>query len=107
MGINPGVMVFTKDSVDNKTEALKAMYRAYNKAIDYLNSTPQSEYIDLVVEKAGLPPATKEALVMPEYMKATLPNESDWEKSINWLNKKELVTEKYKYNDVVSDILIK
>ena len=107
MGINPGVMVFTKDSVDNKTEALKAMYRAYNKAIDYLNTTPQSEYIDLVVEKAGLPPATKDALVMPEYMKATLPNESDWEKSINWLNKKELVTEKYKYNDVVSDKLIK
>ena len=83
MKINPGVMVFTNDSVENKKEAIKAMYRAYDKAIEYLNSTPQEEYMDLVPEK------------------------SDWDKSINWLNKKELVTEKYNYEDIVSDILTK
>ena len=107
MKINPGVMVFTNDSVENKKEAIKAMYRAYDKAIEYLNSTPQEEYMDLVIEAAGLPPATKDALVMPKYMKAALPEKSDWDKSINWLNKKELVTEKYNYEDIVSDILTK
>ena len=85
----------------------QAMYRAYDKAIEYLNSTPQEEYMDLVIETAGLPPATKDALVMPKYMKAALPEKSDWDKSINWLNKKELVTEKYNYEDIVSDILTK
>ena len=88
MKINPGVMVFTNDSVENKKEAIKAMYRAYDKALEYLNSTPQEEYMDLVIETAGLPPATKDALVMPKYMKAALPEKSDWDKSINWLNKK-------------------
>ena len=107
MKINPGVMVFTNDSVENKKEVIKAMYRAYDKAIEYLNSTPQEEYMDLVIETAGLPPATKDALVMPKYMKAALPEKSDWDKSINWLNKKELVTEKYNYEDIVSDILTK
>lgn len=105
MKINPGVMVFTNDSIQNKADAIKAMYRAYNKAIDYLNNTPQSEYIDMVIEKAGLPPTTKDALTMPKYMKATLPEKADWEKSIKWLNDKNLVKETYSYDDMVSDIL--
>ena len=105
MKINPGVMVFTNDSVKNKADAIKAMYRAYNKAIDYLNNTPQEEYIDMVIEKAGLPPTTKDALKMPKYQKAVLPEKSDWEKSIKWLNDKGLVKEMYSYDDMVSDIL--
>lgn len=107
MKINPGVMVFTNDSIQNKAEAIKAMYRAYNKAVDYLNNTPQDEYIDMVIEKAGLPPTTKEALKMPKYMKASLPEKADWDKSIKWLNDKDLVKETYDYDDMVSDILNK
>ena len=105
MKINPGIMVFTAASLNQKGSQIKAMYRAYNKAVDYLNNTPQEEYIDLVVEKAGLPPTTKEALTMPKYSKATLPDKADWEKSIEWLNSKELVKETYSYEDMVSDIL--
>lgn len=105
MQINPGVMVFTADSVENKTEQIKAMYRAYNRAVEYLNNTPQAEYMDLVIEKAGLPPATKDALTMPKYHEAALPSKDAWEKSIQWLNQKELVKETYSYDDMVSDIL--
>ncbi len=104
MQINPGIMIFTNDSLQNKTEAVKALYRAYDKAIDYLNNTPQEEYIDMVIEKSGLPPATKEALAQPHYAKATLPNKTDWEKSIKWLNDKGLVKQTYSYEDMVSDI---
>lgn len=105
MNLNPGVMVFTTNSLEQKTDAIKAMYRAYNKAIDYLNNTPQDEYMDTVIAEVGLPPATKEALTVPKYKKATLPTKEDWERSINWLNKKELVSKSYKYDDIVSDIL--
>ena len=105
MQINPGVMVFTADSVENKTEQIKAMYRAYNRAVEYLNNTPQTEYMDLVIEKAGLPPATKDALTMPKYHEAALPSKDAWEKSIQWLNQKELLKETYSYDDMVSDIL--
>lgn len=105
MKLNPGVMIFTTDSLDQKTDAIKAMYRAYNKAIDYLNNTPQYKYMDTVIAEIGLPPATKEALTMTKYEKATLPTKEDWERSINWLNKKELVSKSYKYDDIVSDIL--
>lgn len=107
MQINPGVMVFTNDSLQNKSEEIKAMYRAYNKAVEYLNNTPQEEYMDLVIEKAGLPPATKDALTMPKYHEAALPSKDAWEKSIQWLNQKGLVKETYSYDDMVSDILSK
>ena len=107
MQINPGVMVFTSDSLQNKSTEIKAMYRAYNKAVEYLNNTPQEEYMDLVIEKAGLPPATKDALTMPKYHEAALPSKDAWEKSIQWLNQKGLVKETYSYDDMVSDILSK
>ena len=105
MKLNPGVMVFTADSIKDKGDAIKAMYRAYDKAIDYINNTPQSEYMDLVIEKAGLPPAAKDALTMPKYFKASLPAQSDWDASIKWLNDKGLVKQSFDYEDIVSDLL--
>lgn len=105
LGINPGVIMFTTKTVDNKTAEIAAMYRAYNKAVDYLNNTSRDEYIDLVVEKGGFPPAAKEALKLPEYHKAALPKESDVTDCIKWLNNKGLVKEHFSYQDIVVDLL--
>ncbi len=105
LGINPGVIMFTAKTVDNKTAEIAAMYRAYNKAVDYLNNTSRDEYIDLVVEKGGFPPAAKEALKLPEYHKAALPKESDVTDCIKWLNNKGLVKEHFSYQDIVVDLL--
>lgn len=105
LGINPGVIMFTAKTVDNKTAEIVAMYRAYNKAVDYLNNTSRDEYIDLVVEKSGFPPAAKEALKLPEYHKAALPKESDVTDCIKWLNNKGLVKEHFSYQDIVVDLL--
>jgi len=57
LGINPGVIVFSRSALQDKEKSILAMYRAYNKAVDDLNNTPQSEYLDLVVERSGFPPA--------------------------------------------------
>lgn len=105
LGINPGVIMFTAKTVDNKTAEIAAMYRAYNKAVDYLNNTSRDEYIDLVVEKGGFPPVAKEALKLPEYHKAALPKESDVTDCIKWLNNKGLVKEHFSYQDIVVDLL--
>lgn len=105
LGINPGVIMFTAKTVDNKKAEIAAMYRAYNKAVDYLNNTSRDEYIDLVVEKGGFPPAAKEALKLPEYHKAALPKESDVTDCIKWLNNKGLVKEHFSYQDIVVDLL--
>ncbi len=105
LGINPGVMMFTKTVTEEKAESIKAFYRAYNKAVAYLNNTDRSEYMDLVVEKGGFPPAAKEALVLPKYHEAAMPKESDVVDCIKWLNQKQLIDKSWTYDELVTDLL--
>ena len=105
LGINPGVILFTEKAVSGKQAEIAAMYRAYNRAVDYLNNTPRDEYIDLVVEKGGFPPVAKEALNLPTYHQAQLPKEQDVTDCIQWLRGKDLIKDSYQYKDLVTDLL--
>lgn len=107
LGINPGVMLFTQSATEDKTAEIQAMYRAYNKAVDYLNTAPREEYIDLVVEKGGFPDEAKDALELPKYHHAALPKESDVVNCIEWLKGKGLIDTMYSYQDMVADLLNK
>jgi NitT/TauT family transport system substrate-binding protein len=107
LGINPGVIMFTAKTTNDRRAEIAAMYRAYNKAVDYLNNTPREEYIDLIVEKGGFPPTAKEALKLPEYHHATLPKESDVVDCVKWLKSKGLIKKNYTYADFVVDVLNK
>ncbi len=104
MGINPGVIMFTSKALNDKKASIQAMYRAYDKAVKYLNETPRQEYMGLVVEKGGFPPAAEDALKLPEYHEAALPKESDVAECIEWLREKALIQESYGYDDIVADI---
>ncbi|SHK93668.1 NitT/TauT family transport system substrate-binding protein [Selenomonas ruminantium] len=107
LGINPGVIMFTAKTTNDCRAELAAMYRAYNKAVDYLNNTPREEYMDLVIEKGGFPPAAKEAMKLPEYHHAALPKESDVVDCVKWLQAKGLIKKNYTYADFVVDVLNK
>ena len=104
LGINPGVMMFTATAVADKQEELKAFYRAYNKAVKYLNEHPQDEYMDLIIEKSGFPAAAKTALKLPKYREAGLPAEKDVTECLTWMNQKELIKNSYSYDDIVVDL---
>ena len=73
----------------------------------YLNETPPEEYMDIVIEKGGFPPASRSALVLPKYREAVLPNEEDISACMSWLIKKWLVKSSFGYNDIVSDVIAK
>ena len=107
LGINPGVVMFTSQAVDGKKAEIQAMYRAYNKAVAYLNQTDRSEYIDLVVEKGGFPPAAREALQLTPYHEAALPKEQDVTDCIDWLHQKQLIHGTYRYEDLIVDLFDK
>ncbi len=104
MGINPGVVMFTAKALDSEKASIQAMYRAYNKAVKYLNETPREEYIGIVIDKGGFPPAAQEALKLPKYHEALLPKENEVTECVRWLNEKALVSDSYGYRDVVVDI---
>ncbi|EKU71549.1 ABC transporter substrate-binding protein [Selenomonas sp. F0473] len=102
--INPGVMVFTDAALQDKKTSIQAMYRAYNKAVQYLNNTPREDYIDFVMEKSGFPAPARDALQLKPYRTAGLPEQKDVAEAVRWVQSKDLAGA-YGYDDLVVDIL--
>lgn len=101
LGINPGVILFTAKAANDKSNEIKAFYKAYDKAVDYLASEDKSNYIDVLIEKAGFPPEVKDTIKLPSYKKASLPSEDDFNGVISWLCDNKLIKQSYSFNDLV------
>lgn len=107
LGINPGVLVFTGKTVKEKEKEIAAMYRAYNKAIEYLAKEPVESYIDILIEKGGFPAGVKGLLVLPAYQKLSQPKEQDIRDSLAWLKERQLIKKDYTYQDLVDNRFIR
>jgi len=49
-GIKGGVLLFTKEMIQNRPNDIAAFYKAYNKAVDYMNATESSKYSSILIE---------------------------------------------------------
>lgn len=107
LGIYPGVMIFTKKAVTSKEKEIQAMYRAYNKAIDYLAQEPVENYIDIIIDKGGFPPSVKGTLVLPKYQKPIVPKQKDIDGVMEWLRVRNLVNKAYTYQEIVDDRFVR
>jgi len=105
MKINPGVLLFTEKSLKEKEKEIKALYRAYNKAAEYLNRAPREEYVKLAIEKGGFPPKVESALTLPKYRDAVLPQADDLTACLAWLKEKNLIKADYTFEEMTADIL--
>ena len=104
LGINPGVIVFSDTSLQEKEDSVRAMYRAYDKAVSYLNNTPRADYIDLVIEKSGFPTSARDVLELKPYRVAGLPAQRDVDEAVRWVKSKDLAGD-YSYDALVSKLL--
>lgn len=107
LGINPGILLFTAKSLKEKEKEIRAMYRAYNKAVDYLSRQPATAYIDLLIDKGGFPKDVKGSLVLPVYKKAATPETNEVEAVMKWLQAKQLIKKVYLYQEVVDSSFVK
>lgn len=107
LGINPGVLLFTKDAIEHKKEGLEAFYRAYNKAVTYLQDEPVSSYIDILIDVAGFPEDVKDSLLLPAYTTASLPDTADFDGVMAWLTEKGLIEQSFSYDDLVYSSFVK
>ena len=105
LGLNPGVIVFADAAIQEKAESIRAMYRAYNKSVDYLNHAPRAEYIDLVMDKSGFPALARDALELKPYRTAGLPAEKDVEEAVHWVKSRDLAGD-FRYDELVSNLLL-
>lgn len=105
LGLNPGVIVFADAAIQEKAESIRAMYRAYNKSVDYLNHAPRAEYIDIVMDKSGFPAPARDALELKPYRTAGLPAEKDVEEAVHWVKSRDLAGD-FRYDELVSNLLL-
>lgn len=105
--INPGIILFTKKSTESKSKEIKAFYKAYNNAVEYLQKEPVSSYIDIVIKDGGFPDAVKGSIILPYYNKASLPSEKDFNNVINWLKEKDLIKSSHLFKDLVDSSFVR
>lgn len=100
LGINPGVMLFTADAASQKQKEIKALYAAYNQAVDYIQANQPEAFMPSVIEELGLPETAGETQ-LPPYTHAMLPEEQEVLRARDWLLSKEIITTEPGYDDLV------
>jgi NitT/TauT family transport system substrate-binding protein len=88
LGIDPGVMLFSGEAVEEKRDALRAFYRAYDEAVVYVQTAPRHEYVDELISAAGFPESVRGALELPDYHPAEPPDPSEVRAVGRWLVEK-------------------
>jgi len=98
--IKAGTLLFNGEILEKHSAEVEAFYRAYNKAIDYINNTDSSEYSDKLTEY-GFPPAIKDYLKGEvEYTKANKITQESFDSVLEWTKEKGLVENTYTLEEV-------
>ncbi|HYE83038.1 MAG TPA: MetQ/NlpA family ABC transporter substrate-binding protein [Clostridia bacterium] len=103
-GIYTSVTAFSQEAIDNKSAEIKAFFKAYNQGVDYINSTPISEYEATIIKTVGYPEDMKGKIELPEFRKNILPGAADIKAVIDWARENNLLKKELKPEDLVSDI---
>jgi NitT/TauT family transport system substrate-binding protein len=85
VGIDAGVLVFSKSILDTQLEDVKKFYQAYTRAAEKININPDA-YRQYLVEQASFPAEIKEAYQFISYRKPILPTTDDIQNALLWLH---------------------
>ncbi|ACL70226.1 ABC transporter substrate-binding protein [Halothermothrix orenii] len=102
----PVVILFNEGAINEKTDEIKAFYRAYRQAVERINSNPEA-YRSLLVEKGGFPARVRDVFKFPHYHKPALPTREMVDGVMEWMEEKGLLKDKVKYQDLVTDFFVK
>lgn len=97
---------FLQEIIDQNPEAIQGFYKAYNKAIDYINNTDISEFEDVIISAANYSDEMRGNIVLPEYVHNYLPKEENVQQVLDWSKDKGLLTKDITAADIINDIAI-
>jgi NitT/TauT family transport system substrate-binding protein len=106
-GINPGVMVFSAKAIKESSKEIKALYNAYNEAVDYINKEPIANYVDVLIKEVGFPEDMKNSIVLPKYTKSQMTKEKDITDVLAWMKNKGLIKNSYEFKDLITEEFVK
>lgn len=100
-GIKGGTIQFTDKMIEEKPGDIKAFYRAYNKAVDYMNETDANEYSDILADYQ-FPEAMSTYLTnLPYDMEhAGKIDQEQFDSIIAWTKEKGQIKKAYTYDEL-------
>ncbi len=101
LDLYPGVMVFSKKFIKTYPDAIEAFYLGYNRAVEYINSTPQSEYYDIAAKALDFPDSVASVMSFPQFSPASLPADKDFDPVMKWAIQQGLTTSQYAVDDLI------
>jgi NitT/TauT family transport system substrate-binding protein len=107
LGLQPGIFIMTDSSLEGKAFEIQALYEGYNQGVDYLNSTSQDEYIELLVDQLGFPPSLVGKFQFPELSHAQPADEVTFDTVVNWMMERGLTTSKMNFSEAFTSKFIK
>lgn len=100
-GIKGGALLFTEAALSDKSDSIKAFYRAYNKAVEYMNTTKVSEFVSILTDYQ-FPEAIGTYLsnLKKAYEPAGTIDKSQFDDIIKWTKDKGQITKDYTYEEL-------
>ena len=101
-------MVFTQKALDDKHEAIKLMYKAYNDGIAYIKTHGIDDIKDILIKDMRFPEDLAEQAQIPDYTNAQAPTSSDKDiqEVVKWLIGRSLIPESFDANSMIDNSLV-
>lgn len=98
-GVEIGTIAFRKEVVENSPASLEQFYKAYNKAIDYLNETDVTEYLSMI-ESYGIAPTIAPYLQTEEgkFEHAKSFSQEQFDSVLEWTQEQGVIKEDFKFD---------
>ena len=97
----PGVLIFTARALERKRPEIRALYRAYNRAVVDLNRNPDA-FRGVIVRLGEFPPVVEESMIIPDYERARRPSPAEFEDVVEWMMEKGLIDSRAPYGEVIA-----
>lgn len=107
LGLQPGIFIMTDAAIESKVSEIEKLYEGYNQGVDYLNSTENNVYIQLLVDQLGFPPSLAGVFEFPKLSHAHEADEVTFETVMNWMTERELTVSTLSFSDVFTSKFVK
>jgi NitT/TauT family transport system substrate-binding protein len=107
MPYRAGVIAFTSKCLKENAEGVRAIFRAYNSAVEYIEKEPREKYIDFIIEAQTFPAGLRDSMKLPKYGRAGLPGEKSFTDAAAWMKAKKLIKGSWEYGTITDASALK
>jgi len=100
--LSQAVILMKKQTLDTQKEAVNGFYRAYARAVEDINKSPD-QYQEILIKNVNIPSTIADTYQVQHYSKPQLPAEKEVNRIIDWLQNKNLLKNEITYKDLMQE----